>query len=290
MKNLKQYLTIVFSLILAFSCTNETIEKSELQQINYDELNLKVDEYLSSFEAHFKSEKTLLNAFESLHNETEKSSEVPLMTINIDISSDRVEYTSEDLADIYSIEQKVFLLKYFNEAANIRGSELREVILKHKSKLESIVLSKEEYNQIFSILDTAEKTVIYIEEMVASTQSSKNYYSLSEKSNCFWDCMAGKGSTIGRGMVEGIVVGTISGGIKGAAGGTIILPGIGSATGGVGGAVLGAAGGAVIGAIGGTFWASADCAIQCGREKTTASRGCVNISGANKVCLKQFEL
>ena len=36
MKNLKQYLTIVFSLVLAFSCTNETIEKSELQQINHD--------------------------------------------------------------------------------------------------------------------------------------------------------------------------------------------------------------------------------------------------------------
>ena len=47
--------------------------------------------------------------------QSEKSSDDLLITINVDISSDRVEYTIEDLADIYNNEQKVFLLTYFKK-------------------------------------------------------------------------------------------------------------------------------------------------------------------------------
>ena len=208
MKNLKQYLIIVFSLILAFSCTNEKIEKSELQQINYDELNLKVDEYLSSFEAHFKSEKTLLNAFESF-SVAEKSSDEPSMTIYLDLTSEKVKYHKHDLSNTYSDAQKTFLVAYFNEVANAKGDELLSIISKNKMTLENASLTKEEYRQILFILETAKKTVMSVKNILSISVGSKTNDILSSKDSCFWNCMAGQGRNFGRGIAGGAIGGAI---------------------------------------------------------------------------------
>jgi len=259
---------------LIFSCTNEKIENQELVSVDYRQLSLDVDEHLKSFTPYFETQESLISTYERFKVEPkiEKSSDETLITINVDISSDSVEYTIEDLADIYSDEQKIFLVEYFNEAANVKGSELTYVISKHKSKLENTSFDNEEYDQIFSILDTAEKTVVLIEDMLSTSINSKNDNSLSAKDNCFWECMAGEGRNIARGIAGGAIGGAIWGGSTGAAGGTVVLPGA------VGGAVFGAASGAVSGAIGATLWSAADCAVQCGGSSGGGGGGCTRVS------------
>tara|TARA_B110000908_G_C10155942_1_gene403638 strand:+ start:203 stop:1072 length:870 start_codon:yes stop_codon:yes gene_type:complete len=281
MKNLKQTLILLTSIGLIFSCTNEKTENQEFVGIDYQQLSLDVDEHLKSFTPYFETQESLISTYGrfKVEPQSEKSSDDLLITINVDISSDRVEYTIEDLADIYNNEQKVFLLTYFNEAANVKGSELIYVISKHKLKLKSTSFNNEEYDQIFSILDTAEKTVILIEEMLSSSISSKTNDSLSAKGNCFLECMAGKGRNIGRAIAGGAITGGVTGAYIGGTGGTVLLPGIGTATGAVGGAVFGAAGGAISSGIITTFFLAADCAIQCGGSGSASGGGCAKTPG-----------
>ena len=280
MKTLKQTLILITSMGLIFSCTNEKIENQEFVSVDYQQLSLDVDEHLKSFAPYFETQESLISTYERLkvESQSEKSSDDLLITINVDISSESVEYTIEDLADIYSDEQKIFLVVYFNEVANIKGSELTYVISKHKLKLENASFNNEEYDQIFSILDTAEKTVVLVEDMLSTSINSKSDNSLSAKDNCFWECMAGEGRNIARGIAGGAITGGITGAYIGGTGWTVVLPGIGSATGAVGGAVFGAAGGAISGGIITTFFSAADCATQCGGSSSGGGGGCARVS------------
>lgn len=280
MKNLKQTLILLTSMGLIFSCTNEKIENQELVSVDYQQLSLDVDEHLKSFTPYFETQESLISTYERFKVEPkiEKSSDETLITINVDISSDSVEYTIEDLADIYSDEQKIFLVDYFNEAANVKGSELTYVISKHKSKLESTAFNDEEFDQIFSILDTAEKTVDLIEDMLSKSINSKNDNSLSAKDNCFWECIAGEGRNIARGIAGGAITGGITGGIAGGTAGTVVFPILGTATGAVAGGVFGAAEGAIYGAVGAAFFSAADCATQCGSSSSGGGGGCARVS------------
>ncbi|MGC6403443.1 MAG: glycine zipper family protein [Flavobacteriaceae bacterium] len=266
MKTLIQIVFILFSIGLIFSCTHESEENQEVEQIDYQQLAVNVDKHLNSFIPYFQSQESLISTFQEFKKNTQerKSSHKSLMTIHLDLSSERVEYDKDNLAEIYSDKQKEFLLAYFYEIANAKGSELLSIISFHKDALENSSFAKEEYQQLFSVLDTAEKTVSFIEDMLSTSISSKTYSSLTTKGNCFWECMAGQGRNIGRGIAGGAITGGTTGAIAGGAVGTVVFPILGTATGAVAGGVFGAAEGAIYGAIGTAFFSAADCATQCG--------------------------
>ncbi len=262
MKNIKNKLIPLLLVGLMFSCTNETIEKNDLQQVNYAKLNLKMNEHINSYASYFESRKTVLETLERFSNNVKKSSQEPIMTIYVDLTSEKVEYTEEDLANIYTDAQKTFLLAYFNEVGNAKGSDLLDIIAKHKLTLENTSFTTEEYGHILFLLDSHEKTINLINEKLSIDMSSSKNISIQRK-DCFLNCISGEGRNIARGMVGGAIGGAIWGGTTGAAGGTIVLPGIGTATGAVGGTVFGAAGGAVSGAFGAALWSTADCLARC---------------------------
>ena len=239
MKTLKQMTVVVFLLGLIFSCTNETIEKNDLQKVNYAELNLKMNEYINSYASYYESRETVLETLERFSNNAKKSSQEPIMTIYVDLTSEKVEYTKEDLADIYTNAQKTFLLAYFNEVANAKGSDLLDIIAKQKLVLENTPFTAEEYQHILFLLETGEKTITSIEENLFGTSTTGKGNNILNRRDCFWNCMAGAGSSISRSMVEGLIAGGIHGGRVGAVTGTFTLPGLGTVAGGVNGAILG---------------------------------------------------
>ena len=263
MKTLKQITVVVFLQGLIFSCTNETIEKNDLQLVNYDELNLKIDEHVNSYASYFESRETVLETLEQFLNNAKKSSREPVMTIYLDLTSEKVEYTKEDLADIYSNAQKVFLLAYFNEVANAKGSDLLDIIAKHKLALKNTALSNEEYEHIAFLLESSEKTITLIEESLFEASATGKGNNVSSKRDCFWNCMASEGSNIGRGIAGGAITGGIAGTIAGGTAGTVAFPLLGTATGAVAGGVFGAAEGAIYGMVGAAFFSTADCLTRC---------------------------
>lgn len=267
MKTLKQITVVVFLLGLIFSCTNETIEENDLHQVNYDELNLKMNEHINSYASYFESRETVLETLKRFSNNAKKSSQEPIMTIYLDLTSEKVEYTEEDLADIYTAAQKTFLLAYFNEVANTKGNDLLDIIAKHKLSLENTSFTAEEYEHILFLLESHEKTINLIDEKLSIDLSFSKNISIQGK-DCFLNCIAGEGRNIGRGIAGGAITGGVTGAYIGATGGTVVLPGIGTATGAVGGGAFGAAGGAISGGIIAAFFSVADCLVQCENNNT----------------------
>ena len=262
MKTLNQITGVVFLLGLIFSCTNEAFEKKDLDQVNYDELNLKLNEHIDSYTSYFESRDTILETLERFSNNAKKSTQEPITTIYVDLTSEKVEYTKDALADVYTDAQKIFLLAYFNEVANAKGSDLVNIIAKHKLALEGTFLTAEEYEHVLFIVKAHEETINIIVEKLSILMNPKKDISPQGK-DCFLNCISGEGRNIARGMVGGAIGGAIWGGTTGAAGGTVVLPGIGTATGAVGGAVFGAASGAASGAFMTALWSTADCLIRC---------------------------
>ena len=248
---------LIFSFILLNSCENDLVKTNELENIT----SIEIKEIASPFSKYFESKETMASAFEkSSELRSKTSDEDQLGTIYVNMSADEVHYRKEDLANIYSDKQKEFLLLYFNRIGNINNGELLTEITYYKDLLEEQLFEEEEYNQIYSILDVAEQTVIIINEMLPKEGNiEKDYEGKTGDWSDFLRCVGGEGKSIARGLVAGAIGGAIWGSGVGATGGTVVLPIVGTATGAVGGAVFGAAGGAVVGALGATLWAAADC-------------------------------
>lgn len=191
MKMFIQKLSLLLSFSFLLSCSTETFERNEVEQINYNELNLKVDEYLNQYAPYFENQATIMKTYERFSSNAQKSSREPIMTIYVDLTSEKVEYTKDDLADIYTDAQKTFLLAYFNEVANVKGSDLLDIIAKHKLFLENTVLTNEEYEHILFLLESSEKTITLIEESLFGTSTTGKGNNISNKRDCFRNCMAG---------------------------------------------------------------------------------------------------
>ncbi len=278
MKNHKLKFKIIitfFSIILLNSCENDVVKTNNSENIT----SIEIEELANYFSEYFESKESMANAFEKSNTlRSRTNNESSLGTIYVNISADKVHYTKEDLADTYSDKQKDFLLLYFNKVGNITNGELLTEITYFKDLLEKQSFEEEAYNQIYSILDVAEQTVITINEMLPKEEDTeKNYEGKTDDWGDFLACIGGQGSSIARGLVEGAIFGGIAGAYAGGAGGTVVLPGIGTATGAVGGAVFGAAGGAVIGAFGATLWAASDCAGNF----ASSGQSCLYIGGEN---------
>lgn len=264
--------------LLISACTSEgenLIE--ELPQINYEKLNSEIIENLTSFSK-------MIEYDEALSNDVDKFLETgdetiflkkPLRTtktsrLTTNSIVEKVSYSKEDLSEVYSENQKEFLVDFYNELANNEDGYILDVVLNYKDLLKQRNLSEAEFNQINSILVVSEQSILILDGVVKPDDESytsqatdiyeKSSFSSKSKGDGFWDCMRLKaGKAIGRGLVEGAIVGAIGGAKAGAGGGTVALPVIGTITGAVGGAVFGAAGGAVGGAVVGAIWTAVDC-------------------------------
>lgn len=278
----------VFISLIAFTGCSESVENVAIQESNINaETEIDITKLIGTFSNHYESTETMISAFEEV-NETQtlksgEDNDSDVLTIHVS-TEDVVRYTESDLAEIYSKEQKEFLLGYFNVIANTDDSELLPMIAYYKQELDKSDLTGEEYNQIYSILDIAEQTVVSLNDMLPNDAfnnkaKQSNLYSRDPNWDAFVDCMASKGKYIARGLAAGAIAGAGWGAWVGATGGTVALPGIGTAAGAVGGAVFGAAKGAVTGAATATLWAAADCAHHLG-SNSNGSGGSYGLEAA----------
>lgn len=285
---LKIIITLLFTVILLNSCENDAVKTNEPDLIT----SVEIKELAYSFSEHFESRETLATAFEkgriNQFQQKSKYEQQDGMTIYVDITSDEVLYSDSDLPDFYTNKQKEFLLAYFNKVANVTDDELLTEIEYYKDLLKNQSFTEEEYNQIYSVLDVGEQTVIAINEMLPKeTNTNKSYSSRSSGDwKDFLVCVGGQGKFIARGMVEGAITGLISGALWGAGGGTVVLPGVGTATGAVGGGIFGMAVGAVTGTMGAIFWAAEDCIHHLADNSPVAGGTCTTLGEGNTVCME----
>jgi len=279
---------------VAFTGCSESVE-SEIVQENSMNVQTEIDvsDLVGSFSNYFESTNTMTSAFEKLTtsqalNRSKKGGS-DVLTIFIS-TEDVVEYTQADLAEFYSKNQKEFLLDYFNTIANTDDSELDTTIAYYMQELERSNLSGEEYEQINSILDVAQQTLETVNTMLPEdtlVDNAKQPYQLSQDpgTDAFKKCIASKGKTIARALAGGALTGAAWGCLIGGGGGTVVLPGIGTATGCVGGAVFGAAKGAATSTAVSLIWAAADCAHHLGSNGGGASYG-LEAAGCDRVTVQ----
>lgn len=263
------------------SCTEDKESITETEGLDYQKLSSKIEVGLELPMSNFENVNTMLSALESTSNSVlaKNSDDENVIYVNVDLDSDVVEYSKQDIPDIYSEKQSEFLLEYLNKVANVENSELLYVVSTYKDKLESSGIISEQYDQLYFLLDSSEQAVIAIEEALSNNSTSKdaNGLTLRSESDCFWDCMGSHGKDIARGMVGGALAGAGTGALLGAGGGTVVFPILGTATGAVAGAVFGGAEGAIYGASTTALWAAADCGQKCARQVgLAAGSGCVN--------------
>ncbi len=165
----------------------------------------------------------------------------------------KTHFSKNDLSDSFSENQKTFLISFYNDLANPDRS-LNEIILHYNSLLISSDLSKNEKGQILVQLTIAESTLKVIDQLLMNFEFSDP--NDGNACDAYQNCI---NENLGRNVSQGMVWGAVTGGIAGAAGGTVVLPGIGTTTGAVGGTVFGAAQGATVGALGGAVWTSLNC-------------------------------
>ena len=260
MKNLKSIIYSALMLLIITACTSENDNlKNESQQIDYQNLNSGLKESIISFNKMVEYDKPLE---QEINQYLESGDDSYFQKVASKKSiKESIVYTKEDLSDVYTDKQKEFLVKFYNELSNSEDGFILDVVLNYKDLLNSQNFSSEEYNQIYTLLIASEQSILVLDGIIDDVNTElKSSFSSKNSGGGFWDCMRQKaGRAIGEGLAQGAIVGAISGGYYGATGGTVVLPGIGTATGAVGGAVFGAAGGAVIGALGGAFWTARNC-------------------------------
>lgn len=264
MKKLKSliYLGLISLMITACTSENDNL-KIESSQIDYEELNLGLKENIISFSKMIEYDESLSDDVDKF---IESGDETIFLrkqsTLEKSSTEEKTTYNKEDLSDVYSENQKGFLVNFYNELANSEDGYILDIVLSHKNLLKNQNFNTEEYNQINSILLVSEQSILVLDGVIKEDANYQQKSSFSSKTSGdgFWDCMRKKaGRAIGEGLAQGAIVGAASGGFYGATGGSVVLLGIGTATGAVGGAVFGAAGGAVVGAVGGAFWTARSC-------------------------------
>lgn len=183
---------------------------------------------------------TLKESSEKLNSSTNTSSEFKI-----------------NLAPHYNVNEANFMLLFYQDLANSYDSDIDDLIKSKRKTLNEKSFSaafKQEVNLIFDVIDEVSDKVYSI-----TNKTTKN--TSYSKSNGFWNCMAGQGKNIGRGIAGEALGGAYTGAKAGLIAGSFTVPGLGTATGVIGGAVFGAAAGALT-------WAAADCLSEIKRIET----------------------
>ncbi|AOC95104.1 hypothetical protein BB050_01981 [Flavobacterium anhuiense] len=219
---MKKLFFITFILIgILYSCNkDEFIENKSENKIDYFTLNKSIDKQISTLRTltvksnveenylkYFKTKPKSLNANKSAQHET---------TIKITLDPH------------YNQEESQFMLSFYQDLANCYDNKIIELLNSKRISLNNSNFSLDFKNEANFIFSTIEKTTNEIGAILNKSQTSK-----TGKAAGFGDCFATKGKGIGRAVATGALVG--------AAGGTVALPGIGTASGAIGGAVFGAA-------------------------------------------------
>lgn len=262
MKNLKSIFYVALILLIVTACTsdNESL-KIESEQVDYKKVSDDVNQYVLSFKSDFATKESIAQNFQFTSANKSLESDGKIITINLELDKDIINFDENNLGNYFSETQKDFLENYLNEVGNSYDYELLQIIQKYKTLLSDANFNKEEFDQLMFVLNTAEKTTESVTSFLdKSSYTGKSSDNLVGKSDPFWDCMKkNAGKSIGRGLAFGFITGFTAGAIAGATGGTVVVPVVGTVVGGVGvGVVTGAVNG-VRGAIGGALWAAADC-------------------------------
>jgi hypothetical protein len=177
------------------------------------------------------------------------------------------EFEIEDISEYYTDVQKKYLFKLYSNIYNDKIN-LTEDFNNLISEVDNLNASLKEKEELKYQIITFEK-IIRDSEVVIEQILNRG---IAQRSNCdaYFRCIEKNlGRQVSQAMVGGALIGALNGGLIGAAGGTVILPFVGTATGAVGGAVFGGAKGAIQGAIVGAFWTLANC-------MKTLSKECLN--------------
>jgi len=257
------FLTILA--LIVFACSNETEKQTiDEQQIDYDDLLLDIQENVISLDAMLEYDEDLkqtVNVYRETGDESVFQTSTFQKTASRLTEKETVEYTVDDLSEVYTDKQKGFLVDFYNEFANSKDGNILDIVINYKNELNNQDFSLEEYSQIETLLVASEQSILVLDGIIEIGEGAAEKSSFSAKGSCgFWCCMRKKaGKAIGRGIVTGAITGAIVGAKIGATGGTVALPGVGTATGAVGGAVFGAAANAIRGAAAGAIWTAVDC-------------------------------
>ncbi|WP_299259599.1 hypothetical protein [uncultured Aquimarina sp.] len=261
---------ILLILSLFASCSTNELENLESQRnisdVQFEEAKTLLEEYSISVRENIKNFDDLNNEISKTtnhHEEDDNVSILPNVILDNELIARQVVYVNNlpGQFNTYSSDHRSFFIEYINALGKSYDNEVLNTIEEYKSKLETqkTSLSEDAYKELDMLLYASELAYNNYLELDSKSLNASSQFS---SKGGFWDCFAGKGKTIGRGIAGGAILGAIGGGVTGALGGTVALPGVGTATGAVGGAVFGAASGAVRGGILAVAWAAADCGLQ----------------------------
>jgi hypothetical protein len=246
----KLSLITILLISISYSCSNnEPIKNESTNAIDYSALNKSVDNQIGTFQnliVNTNIEDKYLKYFK-----TEPLSSGAKKNI---LKEETIKIT---LAPHYNSEEGQFMLSFYQDLANCYDNKIVELLNSKRILLNNGSFSSDFKNEASFIFNTIEKTTNEIGAILNKSQTNK-----TGKGAGFGDCVAQKGKSIGRAVATGALVGAVGGALTGAAGGTVALPGIGTAAGAVGGAVFGAAKGAIGGGLVELTWAFIDCAME----------------------------
>lgn len=240
----------IFLLTLLFACQNDQVESLKSKP-NYSEITANLNKvYSNTFQVALKSN------LKDVHAASFKYliSEFQITNLKLDPnklirenSNARANETADLDLSYLTLDQQVIAQPFLNNVLSMDSeSELSKIDLLVNEFNQDVItstLSEEQKLQLLSISSTVNAGVQIIADTI-ETHELKNI--AGGRTNATrWDV---RGAL--RSGVIGLGIGAIGGGKVGCAGGTVVFPGLGTATGCVGGAVIGGAVGFISGVAG----------------------------------------
>lgn len=231
-----------FLLLLLISAFLNSCSQEELDGKDLNELGINTSQNREAVMNFINDKSTLRETYNARYSEIFESR-------NVNRSS------SSEAVDVAFKEE---LIAEYNECSSCYND--------HKEQLIPLLeeLFEAENNEVLSLIDsfTSEIKQASLDDntksdllFIAFTFKAGAEASLAEINSMsaragFWDCFRkNSGKNVGEGIGYGFLGGCLLGGVTGALGGTVLLPGVGTFGGAVAGCVIGGAEGAVVGAV-----------------------------------------
>ena len=241
---MKKMFFVIVMMIVAFvvntSCSNDALKtENEVKNVDYTSLKLNTQKKISLISARFDDETKLRNMVTRY-----------VGVRKVDLSRKKV-YDNGFTLPVslpihYSDKERSFMLSFYNELANCYDDKILDLISKKRLEINSKNFSddfKNEVDFLFYTFEGVAKEVFKVRNEIGGTSLQSKPKPTTGSG--FKECMGRQGRDVGRAIVIGVIGGGVVGFKAGAAGGTVVLPGIGTITGAIGGAVFGATSGAI---------------------------------------------
>ena len=241
---MKKMFFVIVMMIVAFvvntSCSNDALKtENEVKNVDYSSLKLNTQKTISLISARFDDETKLRNMVTRY-----------VGVRKVDLSRKKV-YDNGFTLPVslpihYSDKERSFMLSFYNELANCYDDKILDLISKKRLEINSKNFSddfKNEVDFLFYTFEGVAKEVFKVRNEIGGTSLQSKPKPTTGSG--FKECMGRQGRDVGRAIVIWVIGGGVVGFKAGAAGGTVVLPGIGTITGAIGGAVFGATSGAI---------------------------------------------